>query len=288
MNQPESTKTFKPHQALAPTPQLYNELVGDGTEKLASATVAEVAFPSGSIILDIGCGTGAGTAAIIDSVREDSAGKISIKGVDINDDILAFYISRAKENRWPAEAIKADAGNLGSIADATFTHTIATMALFTFPDDGVPAAKETYRTLKPGGVAMINSWAQTSNMGPLRAASTRTRPEGAPGIRDAMAKWEDGEYLKSIIEKGGFAKDKIVLTKRDVYIRATTIDRFALMLWSFIGGTTAAGWIESDEERWDEAIAIIKDELRKTDGFKELEDGKMILKFVANIAVATK
>jgi hypothetical protein len=60
------------------------------------------------------------------------------------------------------------------------------------------------------------------------------------------------------------------------------------MLWSFIGGTTAAGWIESDEERWDEAIAIIKDELRKTDGFTELEDGKMILKFVANIAVATK
>lgn len=287
MNQPESAKTFKPHQALAPTPQLYNELVGDGTEKLAKTTVTEIPpIGPGSVILDIGCGTGAGTAAIIDTVGQNAAVKIT--GVDINNDVIEFYKSKATENKWPAEAIKADAGNLETIADATFTHTIATMAIFTFPEDGIPAAKEIYRTLKPGGVALINSWAQTSNMGPLRAASTRTRPEGSPAIRDAMGKWEDGEYLKSIVEKGGFEKDKIVLTKRDVYIHATTIERFALMLWSFIGGTTAAGWLESDEERWDEAIEIIKDELRKSDGFTELDDGKMILKFVANIAVATK
>jgi hypothetical protein len=60
------------------------------------------------------------------------------------------------------------------------------------------------------------------------------------------------------------------------------------MLWSFIGGTAATGWLEEDEVRWDEAIGIVKEELGKSDGYKELARGRAQLKFVANVAVASK
>ena len=60
------------------------------------------------------------------------------------------------------------------------------------------------------------------------------------------------------------------------------------MLWSFIGGTSEAGWLKSDEESWDKAIEVIKEELSKTEGFKALDGGTAQLKFVANIAIATK
>ena len=60
------------------------------------------------------------------------------------------------------------------------------------------------------------------------------------------------------------------------------------MLWSFVEGTTAVYWFESDEEQWEEAPDVLKFELRKTDGYEELEDGKLRLKFVASIAVAKK
>ncbi|KAJ4292409.1 hypothetical protein N0V90_009071 [Kalmusia sp. IMI 367209] len=286
MNNPDSTKTFKPKRALVPTPQLYDELVGDGMENLAKTTVAEMLpITSGAFILDDGCGTGAGTAAIIAASGTD----LSIKGVDINGGALALYEKKATENNWPVEAIKADAGKFDTvIADSTFTHAIGTAFVFVLPGDGIPAIQEIYRTLKPGGIAALNAWAYVPNMGPIRIASTRTRPEGTPNLRGGMDKWENADFLLSVIEKGGFAKEKITLVKRDVHVTTTNIDRYATMLWSFIGGTTAVGWLESDEEKWDEAIEIIKSELRKTDGCNEIEGGRLQLKFVAHVAIATK
>ena len=63
MNHPESKNTFVPKQAIAPTPELYDELVGDGMENLAKATVAAAfgSIPDSAVIHDNGCGTGAGT-----------------------------------------------------------------------------------------------------------------------------------------------------------------------------------------------------------------------------------
>ena len=36
------------------------------------------------------------------------------------------------------------------------------------------------------------------------------------------------------------------------------------------------------------AVEIVKEELRNTDGYKELDGGKLQLKFLANIVIATK
>lgn len=48
------------------------------------------------------------------------------------------------------------------------------------------------------------------------------------------------------------------------------------MLWSFIGGTTSVGWLESDEDNWSQAVDIVKEEPHQTDGFQLLEDGGSI------------
>jgi len=172
------------------------------------------------------------------------------------------------------------------VADASISHAIGTALLFVLPEDGVPAVKEAYRTLKPGGAVAFNSWAYVPTMNPIRAASRQTRPEGTPEIRGGLDKWEDAAFLKSAIGKGGFID--ISLVQRDVYVTTTSLDRYATMLWSFIGGTTGVGWLESDEDKWDEAVDIVKAELRKTDGCEELEGGRLKLKFVAHIVVATK
>lgn len=73
-----------------------------------------------------------------------------------------------------------------------------------------------------------------------------------------------------------------------MYVTTSELDRYANMLWSFIGGIAPVGWLKSDEETWDEAIEIIKRELRKADGYAELPGGKSQTKFIANIAIATK
>lgn len=60
------------------------------------------------------------------------------------------------------------------------------------------------------------------------------------------------------------------------------------MAWSFIGGTSEVGWLQTDEERWDQAIGVVVEELRKSKGFMELDGGRCELEFIANIVIATK
>ncbi|OIW26549.1 S-adenosyl-L-methionine-dependent methyltransferase [Coniochaeta ligniaria NRRL 30616] len=287
MNSSESKNTFVPRQAIAPTPELYDELVADGMENLAKATLAQ--FPpitSGAVVHDNGCGTGAGTSALM-ALLSDRADKLSIKGTDINEQALAVYREQAAKKAWPAEGIHMDSAAL-SFPDDTFTHSIGNALLFVLPDDGAGALRETYRTLRPGGLAAVNSWAYVPNMEPVRAASRATRPGGTPVPRQGLDRWARTEHLRGLVRESGFEKDKIREVQADVHVTTSEVTRYAAMLWSFIGGTGPTGWLESDEENWDRAVEIVKEQLRKTEGYKEIDGGKLQLKFIANIVIAMK
>ncbi|KAK6070663.1 hypothetical protein SCUP515_08272 [Seiridium cupressi] len=287
MNAPEGQVKFMPQQAIAPTPQLYDELVSDSMENLAKASLGLIPpICSGAVINDNGCGTGAATAAIVASIMGRSL-DMAIKGTDINNSALNLYRKRAAAKSWPAEAIHADSNALTFDAD-TFTLTIGNALLFVLANDGIDAVKEVHRTLKPGGLAVFNSWKYVPNMAPLEAAAKATRPEGIPLPRSGLDKWMRAEHLRDIIAQGGFDKAQVTMHQANVHVTTSEIDRYVNMLWSFIGGTTPAGWLESDEENWDKALDIIKWELKKTEGYTEIEDGRLRLQFIANIAVAKK
>ncbi|KAI1178638.1 S-adenosyl-L-methionine-dependent methyltransferase [Nemania sp. FL0916] len=289
-----TTSAFTPKQALTPTPELYASLVSDSMENLAAASLTYLPpIPSRAVINDNGCGTGAASAAIMSSIITNQGksleNNISIKATDINDRALSLYRSRAAAGSWPAEAVNMDANALVGFESDTFDLSLCNALLFVLPNDGVDAVRETYRTLKPGGVAVFNSWNYVPNIAPIHAAAKATRPEGTPLPRAGMEKWTDPEFLKSVVEKGGFEGDKIEMHKCRVSVTTgLEMDGWANMLWSFIGGTTTAGWLEEDERNWDRAIGIIKREVRRTEGFKELPGGRAQLGFVANVAVARK
>ncbi|KAF4337121.1 s-adenosyl-l-methionine-dependent methyltransferase [Fusarium beomiforme] len=285
MNAPESDQTFSPKQALVPTPTLYGEIVGDGMERLAVASLSciEALGDSPVIFHDIGCGLGAGTAAVASLNPEN----VVIKGTDIDENVLDLYRQNIAKNKWPAEAFKMDASSL-DFADETFTHCIANALLFVLPNDGNDATKEIYRTLKPGGIAIINSWAHTPTIPAIHAAAKKTRPAGTPLPREGLDKWGDEDFLQSVIIKGGFSPDKITIVQKDVHVTIGDLKRFATMIWSFIGGTSKAGWLESDEENWDTAVATVMEALTQTEGFEKLKDGRNKVMFQAHVAVARK
>jgi len=153
MNNPKSDISFVPMQALAPTPQLYDELVGDSMEQLAQASLAQIpSLIAGTVIHDNGCGTGAGSGAIVESIDEKA--EITIKATDINEKAIGMYQARAAENGWPATVSKMDALKL-TFADHTFSHSIGNALIFVLPNDGIDAIKEMHRTLKPGGTRKL-------------------------------------------------------------------------------------------------------------------------------------
>ncbi|KAF5544499.1 s-adenosyl-l-methionine-dependent methyltransferase [Fusarium phyllophilum] len=285
MNAPESDRTFSPKQALKPTPELYGEIVGDGMERLAAASLSctEPFDDSKVIFHDVGCGLGAGTGAIT-SLKQDN---IVIKGTDINDNVLELYRQNIAANKWPAEALKMDAPKL-NFPDETFTHCIGNALLFVLENDGVDAIKEMHRTLKPGGYAILNSWAHTPTIPAIHAAAKKTRPAGTPLPREGLDKWEDKDFFLDVIIKGGFEPDKVKLIQKEVHVTIGDLRRFATMIWSFIGGTSKAGWLESDEENWDAAGDAVMEALSQTEGYEKLKDGKNKIMFQAHVAVATK
>jgi ubiquinone/menaquinone biosynthesis C-methylase UbiE len=286
MNNSENQNQMMPKQAIAPTPELLDELVIDCMEKLAAATISHLTpFPNGAKIHDNGCGTGAATAAIMSSISLSA--NTSINGTDINPRAIEIYKQQAAEKHWPATAVPMDSTAL-SYASEIFTHTIRNALLFVLPNDGVDAVKEVYRTLKPGGIAALNSWAYQPTMEPIQVAAQSTRPAGTPLPRQGINKWSEAEFLQTVVEKGGFERQKIKMVQSDVFVELGDLNRFATMLWSFIGGTSAVGWLESDEKKWEEAIIVVKKELTKSQGTRLLDGGKMKLRFVANIAIAMK
>ncbi|RBR14455.1 uncharacterized protein FIESC28_07691 [Fusarium coffeatum] len=285
MNAPESNNPYIPKKALEPTPALYGQLVGDGMEQLAAASISCIDLPSSEVVFhDVGCGLGAATAAVV-SASTDS--KVKIIGSDINDNVLNLYRQEIAKNNWPAEAVKADATAL-EFPDERFTHAIGNALLFVLPNDGIDAVKEIHRTLKPDGVAIFNSWAYTPTLPAIIAACEKTRPAGTPLPRQGLEKWENGNFLRDVIIQGGFSFQNVQMEKRDVFVTVGELKHFATMLWSFIGGTSSMGWLESDEENWDVAVDAVVEALQKSEGFKSLGDGKNVVMFKANIAVATK
>ncbi|KAF5620151.1 s-adenosyl-l-methionine-dependent methyltransferase [Fusarium sp. NRRL 52700] len=285
MNASESDRTLSPKQALRPTPELYSEIVGDSMQRLAAVSLSctEPFGQSQVIFHDVGCGLGAGTGAIM-SLKQDD---VIVKGTDINEDVLELYRRNIAANNWPAEALKMDASKL-DFPDETFTHCIGNALLVVLENDGVDAIKEIYRTLKPGGVAILNSWAHTPTIPAIHAAAKKTRPDGTPLPRKGLDKWEEKDFLRDVIIKERFQPEQVKFIQKDVHVTIGDLERFATMIWSFTGGTSKAGWLMSDEENWDTAVEAVMEALSQTEGYEKLEDGKNRIMFQAHVAVATK
>ncbi|KAH6603832.1 hypothetical protein Trco_007278 [Trichoderma cornu-damae] len=288
MADPTGSAAFWPKQMIPPTPENYKELARDSAEKLAAVSLEQIpAIPVGAIIHDNGCGAGAATATIMASVSLEVAASIKITGTDLFKGAVEAYRAGAASSSWPAEGLVMDADSL-SFPDETFTHTIGNAMIFVGPrNDGVDAAKEMYRTLKPGGTLVLNCFAYVPVLEPIREASRATRSTGALPEWNSFEKWMDPAFIANIVEAGGFEKGAVSVQQREMFINVGDFDRHARLVWS-MRGMPSAGWSKEDEERWDEAVEIVKRELQKTEGFRLLDDGTAVVRNLINVATATK
>ncbi|KAL7931864.1 S-adenosyl-L-methionine-dependent methyltransferase [Trichoderma chlorosporum] len=279
---------FWPKQIIPPTPENYRELAKDASERLAAVSVKLIpAIPAGAEIHDNGCGHGSATAVIMAAASPEVAATYKFTGTDISSGAVQGYCEQADSLGWPAEGLVMDSDNL-KFPDETFTHSIGNALIFLGPrNNGVDAVKEMYRTLKPGGTLIVNCFAYVPVLEPIREASRVTRTGAILPAWTSFEDWSPPAFIANIVEAGGFKKESITVHQREMFINVGDFHRHTELVWS-MRGMPSTGWSREDEERWDEALGIVRREMRKTEGFQILDDGNTMIRSLVNVATATK
>jgi SAM-dependent methyltransferase len=279
MGDSHSLNTFWPRQIIPVTPATIKEVTRDGGERLAAASLEQIPdIPAGAIFHDNGCGAGAATAMVMAAVTPGIAASIKIKGTDIDKTAVEAYQARSTSSSWPAEGMIMDANAL-TFPDATFTHSIGNAMVFLTRNNGIDAVKEMHRTLKSGGTLIVNCFAYNPHLDAVREASRSTRPGGVLPAWDSFEYWQDPTFIAGILEAGGFEKGGVKVEQREIFANVRDFHRHALVIWSS-RGMSSAGWSKLDEERWDEAVEILKQELRRTEGFTILGDNSAVIRLL--------
>ena len=297
MSNPDHS-TSEIQQMFQKVAQNYERTAGGAAHRLAHSLLARSPpITPSSRILDNACGTGAMTEIIMQSlsqrplifssrVEEEKRESLpSITAVDYSANMLEVLKGKVSANGW--ENVKTavmDAQAL-TMPDGTFSHSYMSLGIFCLPD-AVKGAAHIYRTLAPGGVALLTTWKDWGYVPAMETAQAVLRPDLPPFKMPVSDVWREGAYMKKVLVEGGFEEAKVDVEEQEVWADAEDLKAFAGRCWeqfSLVG----KGWKAEEKERWTEVVA---EKLPEAKGFMwdgDWEGGAKIW-MLANVAIARK
>jgi SAM-dependent methyltransferase len=139
--------------------EVYEPYVGRWSRLVAAEFLGRLGVPAGGRWLDVGCGTGALSGAIL-----DRCAPASVLGVDPSEGFLAYARRGVADPR--AGFRRGDARAL-PVGDAGFDAVVSGLVLNFVPDPS-RAAGEMRRAAKPGGTVAAYVWDYAEGMGMMR------------------------------------------------------------------------------------------------------------------------
>lgn len=235
----------------------YERKSGGCTRELARTLLdlpqLQNAFSSSAAILDNACGTAIVSEEIIYRCQGTHKSIPSITAVDQAPGMVAIA-ERKLTALLPDKPFftAVMSGEKLDIPDQTFTHSITNLGLLFFSDD-VAGVKEIYRTLKPGGIAVVTTW---FNLGYLdaviRPAQKGIRPNDIPFTFPLSEHWFCPNYVeKCLQEKGGFKH--VEIQQRTVYYTAASLDEIQILL-SPAFRNLRENWTKEEQKHYDVAM----------------------------------
>ncbi|MCJ1430652.1 hypothetical protein MMC27_000002 [Xylographa pallens] len=274
---------FNPKQAVPKDAQNMALLMGDVTLQVARKIIKGLPpFPPSSVVLDNACGNGIVTDAIIETQEPRN---VTIYATDIGPTMCQATSKLAESKGWAAR-VKTEVmpAEKLTFADGTFTHSFTNFLIFGVPDPDTVAA-EIHRTMKPGAYGCVTTWHRIAHEDALLAANEATRGKGTKHPVMMREMWKDPEKVKAVLLKAGFAT--VEMSQCETLLTPTDVDRWAQVAWSFLGAPVG-GWTQPDEDKWDEATGIFRDNLVKHELFESDGKGGAKIKMVANVATLIK
>ena len=153
--------------------------MGDAISDVTQHFISSISpFSPKSIIHDNGCGGGEATAHIM---ATNPSASIKIQATDVDRTMLEICKKLSAARGWPVTTavMLADAFEF---ADDTFTHSLSNFLIFHTPNNGVDCAKEIYRTLQPGGLSIVTTFAKIPHEEIIKYSQRNERPGGGSNL----------------------------------------------------------------------------------------------------------
>lgn len=263
---------------------IYVRQTGQSTLNILAGVIVDKvqtsANPIGpdSVVHDTAAGPGIGAAALVARLPKEQLPKEVLVSDNVPMMVSAASESLAASPLPHVECKELDSQDLSSVPDDHFTHSINNFSIFTFvrPADAV---RESHRTLRPGGLAVVTCWRRFAPVFIVHAAQKRIRPDLPLMPMPSPDFCEEG-VLQKVVEEGGFAKDGITVTDKVLVVDDDeNIAGLTMLMSGPMMAKAREGYTEEEEARWVESVKeSVKEEVQKFGG----------VRFEAYILLATK
>ena len=160
----------------------YVRQTGNSTFNILADIITEnvqtSAHPIGSdsVVHDTAAGPGIGAAALVARLPKDQLPKELLTSDNVPVMVTAARESLTASPLPHVDCKELDSQDLSGVADNYFTHSINNFSIFTFvrPADAI---RETYRTLRVDGLAVVTCWRRFAPMFIVHAAQKKIRPD---------------------------------------------------------------------------------------------------------------
>lgn len=283
-----ASQTHHPH---LPLPDYFSKFAGIYVRQTGNTTLNILAdvvthnvqtsdHPVGpdSVVHDTAAGPGIGAAALVARLPKGQLPKEMLVS-----DNAAMMVSAARESLTASplphvDCKELDSQDLSSVPDNYFTHSINNFSIFAFVRPG-DAVRETYRTLRPNGLAVITCWRRFAPMFIVHAAQKKIRPD-LPLMPTPSPQFYEEGVLQKLVEESGFAKDNITVVDKTLVVADNeNVAGLTMLMSGPMMKRAREGYTEEEEARWVESVGqSVKEEVEQFGG----------IRFEAYVLLATK
>lgn len=232
-------------------------------------------------MLDNACGTGAASEELLKKFPT-----IEIFAADVVPPMVQAFkavIASKPELQKQVKEVRVEDAQALTFKANMFDASITNFGVFFLPDPAA-GAKQIYRTLKPGGTAVVTLW-KTFGFKPLLwEIQNQIKPANPLTELPLMEPWCDSALTEKTLKEGGFSNVEFSIVKEGLWgkdkedFKEVMLENFATM--------TMRNWTEEERAKLPEYISKVVDEQR--DEFCITDGEKVGVLMEAWVAVARK
>lgn len=202
-----SEETLKATAAYNAASDLFDHPANTFWDRFGRNTIERLDLKPGSLILDVGCGSGA--SALPAAERVGALGHVT--GIDLAEKLLELARRKAQEKRL--NNVEFRVGNMvdTGFAEASFDAVICVFGIFFVPDIA-SAVRELWRLLRPGGKLAITTWG-SNFFEPANTVFWDAVREVRPDLYKGFNPWDrisEPSSLRGVLNQAGIQAATVV------------------------------------------------------------------------------